>query len=420
MTVLGNKSPKRHPVLKIRLVSEDGRYRSEVKQALLNISDLPIEITESSPQPNSFEGTDPLNLNADVVMITLNGNKAVSLGYLQAQAQACSRPVLVALLQERSSDLMRQVLAAGADEMLFLPLESDDVTRALLKVSESRKRLDRVEGGLVCSVVSLAGGVGVTTISGNLALAMRRESAKRVALVDLDFQRGGLAILLGVEPKETISLLTEPGKRLDSIQLEAALTKHDSGIYLLAAPARIEESEMVSEEVVGPVLDLMRQLFDFVVVDCGHRADDVTATAWEHSDQVLYLLDQSIMTAHYAQRFLELFGRLRPGAGQPQLVLNRFTASHSISEQDLSDAVGLPIFSLIPSDAKSLESAQLNGQELWKVAPGSKLAYAIVDLARKVDRPRPQSAGRLNRVRLFSRVLTAIGLRAAEAKDVPC
>ena len=40
-------------------------------------------------------------------------------------------------------------------------------------------------------------------------------------------------------------------KKLDSIQLEAALTKHSSGVYLLAAPKRIEEGELVSDRTVA-------------------------------------------------------------------------------------------------------------------------------------------------------------------------
>ena len=40
---------------------------------------------------------------------------------------------------------MRRVLRAGADELLFLPLDPGDATRALLKVSESRLREDGTE-----------------------------------------------------------------------------------------------------------------------------------------------------------------------------------------------------------------------------------------------------------------------------------
>ena len=144
-------------------------------------------------------------------------------------------------------------------------------------------------------MVSTVGGVGVTSLVGNLALALRRNLNKRVAVVDLDLQTGGLAVFLNLEPERTIMQLCENERKLDSIQLEAALTKHPSGIYLLAAPKRIEDSELVSDKTIAAVLDLLRQLFDFVIVDCGGYIDENAVAAWERSDFLFYVLDQSIV-----------------------------------------------------------------------------------------------------------------------------
>ena len=102
-------------------------------------------------------------------------------------------------------------------------------------------------------------------------------------MVDLDLQTGGLSVFLNLEPERTIMALTEGTRKLDSIQLESALSKHASGIYLLAAPKRIEDSELVTDVTVGATLELMRQLFDFVIVDCGTHIDANTVAAWERS-----------------------------------------------------------------------------------------------------------------------------------------
>jgi septum formation inhibitor-activating ATPase MinD len=118
--------------------------------------------------------------------------------------------------------------------------------------------------------VSLIGGTGVTSLAANLALALRYAFDKRVAVIDLDLQTGGLSVFLNLEPERTIMALAEGTRKLDSIQLESALSKHASGIYLLAAPKRIEDSELVSDATVGAILDLMRQLFDFVIVRLRH------------------------------------------------------------------------------------------------------------------------------------------------------
>ena len=301
------------------------------------------------------------------------------------QAGKNPRPALFALVHERSSVLMRRILRAGADELLFMPLDQGDVTRALLKISETRRRAERRAGGVVCSLVSTVGGVGVTSLAGNLALALRYTFNKRVAILDLDLQTDGMAVFLNLEPERTIMQLCETDRRLDSIQLESVLTKHPSGIYLLAAPKRIEDGELVADKTVIAVIDLMRQLFDFVIVDCGGYIDENAVAAWERADYLLYLLDQSISGARCAWRFVDLFSRLGLSGVEPTFILSRYVPHHPISEDQIIHTLGRPIYAKIPRDERVLERVQLRAQDLWQVAPTSPLARAIEDLARRIN-----------------------------------
>ena len=406
MAVLANKSEGRHGALRILLVGEADSGRNEVRAALGALGDPPLEIIEAAPGVSKPTNGGP---PPDVIMVLFNGgNEEVALNYLQAQSeQEAPRPVLFALVQERSPVLMRRILRAGADELLFLPLDAGDATRALLKISETRRKAERQAGGLIVSLVSTVGGVGVTSLAANLALALRYTLNKRVAIVDLDLQTGGLAVFLNLEPERTIMQLCESDRKLDSIQLESALTKHPSGIYLLAAPKRIEDSELVSDKTIGAVLDLMRQLFDFVVVDCGGYIDENAVAAWERSDFLFYLLDQSIAAARCAWRFVDLFGRLGLSGVEPSFVLGRYQQHHPISEEQITHTLGRPIYAKIPKDEKVLERVQLRAQDLWQTGPGTPLARAIEDLARRLaiggDAMGEQGGG------LVSRLLSAFG-----------
>jgi pilus assembly protein CpaE len=203
-------------------------------------------------------------------------------------------------------------------------------------------------------------------------------------VVDLDLQAGSMAVFLNLEPERTIMQLCEGDRRLDSIQLESALTKHPSGIYLLAAPKRIEDSELVSDKNIGEVLELMRQLFDFVVVDCGGYIDENAVAAWERSDHLSYLLDQSIAAARCAWRFVDLFGRLGLTGIEPSFILSRFVPHHPISEAQITHTLGRPIYAKIPRDEKVLERMQLRALDLWQVGSGTPLARAVEELARRL------------------------------------
>jgi pilus assembly protein CpaE len=404
---LGKKNDGRHAGLRVQLVGQGDEHRTEVRDALGALGDPMLNIDEIEPDPDA--ATD---VNFDVTMVVFNGNDELSLSYLNTRAVQEPRPALFALLHDRSPDLMKRVLRAGADELLFLPLDPGDATRALLKISESRRREEvHVGGGTIVSLVSLIGGTGVTSLAANLGLALRYAFDKRVAVVDLDLQTGGLSVFLNLEPERTIMTLTEGTRKLDSIQLESSLSKHASGIYLLAAPKRIEDSELVTDATVGATLDLMRQLFDFVIVDCGTHIDSNTVAAWERSSHLFYVLDQSIGAARCAWRFVDLVGRLGLQGVEPNFILSRFVPGHPITEDQLSHTLAQAIYMRIPRDEKVLERVQLSAQDLWQVAPNSPLAKSVEDLARRLEVGAEATQGDTSNS-LVSRLLNVIGARS--------
>ncbi len=415
MSVLRKGEGKRG-VLAVLLVAPEA-YRAEVLASLQDLPEPPLEITEKSPDALGAAGHRNGNGSAngnghaapDVVMVVFNGDEEESLNYLQGVGETEPRPAIFALLRERSPGLMKRVLRAGADELLFLPLDTGDATRALLKISESRRREDQTGMGTVVSLVSLVGGVGVTSLAGNLALALRYSLDKRVAVIDLDLQASTLSVFLNVEPDRTVMALTEGDKKIDSIQLESALSKHSSGIYLLAAPKRIEDSELVTDGALGNVIEIMRQLFDYVIVDCGTHIDATKVAAWERSEHLFYVLDQSIGAARCAWRFVDLCGRLGLNNLEPAFVISRFISNHPISEEQLSHTLARPIYAKIPRDEKVLERVQLSAQDLWQVAPNSPLTKAVEEMARKLDGVSDPDSARNGSI--VSRLLSSFGAR---------
>ncbi len=405
MGTFGVKASDRGHALRVHLIGEDTDLRAEVKALLLAVKEFPLEVTELSPQVAIEE-----IVIADIAMVIFDGNGAPPLGYLQSRREQLPRPVIFGLLPERSSVLIRRVLHAGADELLFLPLDSIDVTRALMKLSEGRRRAERVVGGTVFAVASLVGGVGVTTLAANLALAMRYAFGKRAAVVDLDLQNGGLNVALHLDPEQTIASLVEFTTKLDSIKLEAALTKHPSGIYLLAAPKRLEDAERVTDITVGVALDLMRQLFDFVVVDCGKHVDENTVAVWERCEELLYVVDHSLVSAHGARRFNELFSRLGLRLEESRFVLNKFDPHNAITEAALARSMGVDFFAKLPRDDRMLEKMQLRVQDLWQAGSNSALARATETLARRINSRREPVAE--EGPSLVARLFGAFGARA--------
>jgi pilus assembly protein CpaE len=376
--------------MRVVLVGDPGEQRTHLKTVLSALVEPELEIVEGEAA-TAANLSDNLGAPPDATLVMVNGNEEVALSFLQSQSLHSSpRPSLLAVLTARSAGLIKRALRCGADEILFMPLDAGEATRALLKVSEARWRTERREGGVVISVTSLVGGVGVTSVAANLALALE-SLHQRVALVDLDLQTGGLAVFLNLEPEVTIMPLVRLERKLDSIQLESALTKHQSGVYLLAAPKRIEEGELVSDITVGTVLDLIRQLFDYVIVDCGAHVDENGVAAWERSEHLFYVLNQSIAAARCAWRFVDLFERLGLTTLTPRFVLNRYSPSHPLTDKAIESTLAKAIYARIPLDDRTFETIEMKAEDLFRVAPASPVARAILDLAAQVM-PRVEAA----------------------------
>ena len=365
--------------MKVMLVGDPGEQRTQLKTVLAALAEPELEIIEGETA-TAANLSENVAAPPDATLVMVNGNEEAALSFLESQSVHSPRPSLLAVLSARSAGLMKRALRAGADEILFMPLDPGEATRALLKISEARWRTERRQGGVVISVTSLIGGVGVTSVAADLALAL--ESLHQwVALVDLDLQTGGLAVFLNLDPEVTIMPLVRLEHKLDSIQLESALTRHQSGVYLLAAPKRIEEGELVSDITVGTVLDLIRQLFDYVIVDCGDHVDENAVAAWERSEHLFYVLNQSIAAARSAWRFVDLFERLDLTTLEPRFILNRYNPSHPLTEKAIEATLGRSIYAKIPSDDRTFESIEMKAQDLFQLAPSSPVARAMLDLA---------------------------------------
>jgi pilus assembly protein CpaE len=405
-----DKGMARGERLSVQLIG-DGELRVQVRAVLAALREPRLEVLDAKPPAEPAVaapgGRNQAARGTDVAMVIMNGAEEQALEVLERQHASVPRPAIFVLANQPSPELMRRALRAGADEILFLPLDRGDVTRALLKVSEANRRTERKRGAKVISLASLAGGVGVTSLTANLALSLHRQFGRRCALVDLDFQSATLGVHLNLEPEHTIVRVVGQ-ETLDSIRLESALTKHASGVYLLAAPKRIEDGDSVTEASVGAALDVMAQMFDFVLIDCGCRIDTSVVAAWERSSHLLYLLDQSVASARCAWRFIDVFGRLQLPALQPQFVLSKSTSGHPVTAEQIANTLSRPIAAVIPRDDAAMQRVELTGRDLWEVAPGSPLAASIDELARVLADERAETSAERNGGGAISRLLSAI------------
>jgi pilus assembly protein CpaE len=290
------------------------------------------------------------------------------------------RPVL-AVLSDGSRSAIQEVLRAGASEVLFAPLRAGELIRVLMRLAEERTGGHRGKA-TVCTINSLTGGAGVTTIAIGLATALQKTYGRRTVLVDLDVQSAGIASALEVEPEQTMANLGR-AQKLDSIELEAALSRHASGVYLLAGPRHIDDHEAVTPDLMVNIITVMREIFDFVIIDGGRQIDERMLAVWENSDRLLYILSQSVNSVRSFLRVQDLIRRLEVKAPRPQLVLNRHRADLGITPDQISDTLEQPIMFRIASDEKAAHAFNAAG-DLWKATANSQLVRSLDKMAARI------------------------------------
>lgn len=320
----------------------------------------------------------------------------------QVHRQAPHATILLAA-RDGSVELIRSALAAGASDLLTLPLQRGELHKALLRALQAASRTPAVADSLgeVITVCGARGGLGATTVAVNLAARLATLTSAETALVDLDLQRGDVAAFLNLTPINSLANFATASSDIDNLFLASALTRHPNGVFVLPAPPEIEEADSIGHDEVKLALDLLRARFRYTVVDTARTITGATAAALEASRRILLVSDLSVPGVRSARRTVELLTRLAVPLENVELLVTEAGAG-PVSLQDAARAIGKQPFFVIPRDEGSAAEAMNHGAPLN--GKPTKLALAMTELAAKVAgvsaaKPKP---GQLFR-RLFAR-----------------
>lgn len=188
---------------------------------------------------------------------------------LERLAGVCPPDVRVAVIGDnREITFYRELLELGLTEYLPRPLTRDmvlDKLRPKLLGDVAANQIDR--GGHVVSICGAQGGAGATSIAINLALQLAETTRAKVALLDLHLQGGEAAVMLGVRPGPGLRIALENPMRADTLFLERAAIEVNERVCLVSADEDLDAQLEITEAGVRHVLGLLRQRFNYIVVD---------------------------------------------------------------------------------------------------------------------------------------------------------
>ena len=288
-----------------------------------------------------------------------------------------------------------EMMKAGAAQFLVSPVNPKVLTKAIDEVRARLAGSGKGSKGAIYSFISSKGGLGTTVISVNAAVALAKNKRATVALCDMSMQSGDASVLLDLVPATTITDLCRNIHRLDVSFLRDAMSRHRSGLAFLPAPSEPEESEEVGMEQLSSILELTRQLFDVVVVDCASmRVDDRTMEIFNLSDKIFVVTDLSVPAVRNASRLCTLIEKMGVGAKKIEVVVNRYHKGSALSIDEVEKTLKKTIFWLFPNDFVDIVSSINQGEPLVEKRPDAPFSKNTIEFAEKLGNPRADAGYR--------------------------
>lgn len=302
------------------------------------------------------------------------------------------RPALSIIGVTGSGDLERAIEAqrSGCAQIARKPIDVDDLEAA---IGRARHVLPDNSARSQCiSVIGPTGGSGATTLACHLAVELANAPGSTAALIDLDFDFGGVARAFDLHPKFTIGDLAKTTD-IDETLLNKCLAGTENGPDILARPSTIGDAHAVTSDTVREVISLCQSMYTTVVVDLPRKLDEITGVGIEMADHLLLVVQLTVPSVDNAVRLLEILEREGIDRERFNLVINRYRKNvHSCTVEMVEKQLGLEAIGTIPSDYSSVNRALDAGVLL---APKHVVRTSIADLAHKLlgHKPNQPSKG---------------------------
>ncbi len=241
----------------------------------------------------------------------------------------------------------------------------------------------------VIAVTSGKGGVGKSSVSVNLSVALARSGAQ-VMLMDADLGLANVDVLLGISPRYNLSHVID-----GEASLEEVLVEGPEGIMIVPASSGTKRmAELGPAENAGLIHSFseLNHDVDYLIIDTAAGiADSVISFARAARDVLVVALDEpSSITDAYA--LIKVLNR-DYGVRKAHVVANMVSGNRQGQElfEKLSRVTGryldvtLDFLGSIPAD-DSLRKAVQRQKPVVTAYPGSPSGKAFVELARRVDR----------------------------------
>jgi pilus assembly protein CpaE len=347
------------------IVSHDDDFKRQAA-TLLRACGVPVGIVDG----RAMDGSHP-----DVAVVDLRADAASGMAAIERLRATHGSMAIFAVALTAESDLILGAMRAGANE--FFPWTTGGQTQSSRSMEESfhgavRKAAARREAAHAgtrqpCAThvfLGAKGGAGTTTVSVNCAVELARLSKRPTIVVDLKPCLGEVALFLGVRPRFTVLDAIESLHKLDREFLKELVSKHKSGLDILAGSEQFDRPNAQDAGAIEELLRVLGRTYDQIVIDAGNTINSFVVATLYTADTVFLIANPDVPSIRNAQRLVDRVRQLGAGAERVKILLNRTSDQNLIAPKQIETALGYAIHHAFTSDYRTVSTALNSGVPL--------------------------------------------------------
>lgn len=317
----------------------------------------------------------------DLICVIADSDPNATRSTLQGLRLLTDRPIILFGVVSQPAEIMRFIRAGASD---YINVATDFAAELDEIITLMRGQAARVDQrGLAAAFCAASGGVGATTLAVNCAVQLA-QTGSRVALVDLNLCGGDAALHLGLQPDSNIMHCPLSPDDVHAITVSKLLTRHDSGVNLLAAPQFLDEQSVMRPEVIHRLVGVLCATHDFVIIDMEDVFHREQLAAMTLADRLFLTFRIEFPSLVRTRRMLDYFAANQ--FDNVQLCANRMPTGSGISKERAESVLRRSIDYLIPEETRPATDAINVGVPVVKEYPRAKLAKTCIQMSEELQR----------------------------------
>ncbi|MFN8567562.1 MAG: response regulator [Kouleothrix sp.] len=340
------------PTIRVLIVDDITETRDNLEKLLFFEKDIQVVAKASTGREAVAMSK---QYQPDVVLMDINMPDMDGIAATEAILSQVPTVQVIMMSVQGEQDYLRRSMLAGAREFLTKPISAEELYHAIrhvYRLQTTQRRYataapaEQTGGGdsgagqgQIIAVFSPKGGVGTSSVSANLAVALRQLSNKKVALVDGNVIFGDLGVIMNLVSSKTIADLSNRINELDRDLVNDVLATHTSQVKVLLAPPNPQTGELVTADHLRAILDQLRKEFDYVVVDTQSSFQDRALAVLDMADRIVALMTLEMPCIKNIKLFLEVAELLEYPPEKTLLVLNKADSRLGIRIENVEENI---------------------------------------------------------------------------------